>query len=264
MDRSVQEISSLIENMNGDLSGFSGALDTARTQSTALGQSLDGVPAEDLKAAALLLGMTQMRTALNRNNAAFEDDLQLLISLVGEDNTELRSALERIAPHAESGVLTPAGLSDEFRSMAGDVVVASLKGEDVSLKEKAAARMNEIFQVEKDGELVTGTPTQATLARTDKLLEEGDLAGAIAQIEALEGAERDVATPWLDQARATLAAEQMKEMINKMFGGIAQGTQGMTNVVPGMGPRLVQDKESGINILVPAKNPMEKLQDSMP
>ncbi|MEZ5918435.1 MAG: mitofilin family membrane protein [Alphaproteobacteria bacterium] len=264
MDRSVQEISSLIENMNGDMSGFSGALDSARTQSTALGQSLDGVPAEDLKAAALLLGMTQMRTALNRDNAAFDDDLGVLLSLVGEDHTELRGALERMAPHAESGVLTPTGLSNEFRSMAGDVVVASLKGEDVSLKEKAAARMNEIFQVEKDGELVTGTPTQATLARTDKLLEEGDLAGAIAQMETLEGAEREAAAPWLGQAHATLAAKQMKAMITDLFGGISQGADGITNIVPGMGPRLVQDKESGINILVPAKNPMEKLQESMP
>lgn len=264
MDRSIQEISSLLENMNGDLSGFSGALDNARAQSTALGQSLNGVPAEDLKAAALLLGMTQMRTALNRDNAAFGDDLEVLLSLVGEDHTALRGALERMAPHAESGVLTPAGLSNEFRSMAGDVVVASLKGEDVSLKEKAAAKMNEIFQVEKNGELVTGTPTQATLARTDKLLEEGDLAGAIAQIETLQGAERDAAALWLDQARATLAAKQMKTMITDLFGGISQGADGITNIVPEMGPRLVQDKESGINILVPAKNPMEKLQDSLP
>lgn len=71
--------------------------------------------------------------------------------------------------------------------MAGDIVVASLKGEDVSIQEKAQARLNEIMQVEKDGELVTGTDTQATVARAQKMLDEGNIEGAIAELQGLEG-----------------------------------------------------------------------------
>jgi len=121
-----------------------------------------------LKAAGMLLGFTQIRGALNRDGQPFADDLVLLQNLVG-DNPELQAQIEKLAPHAESGVLTPSGLSGEFRTLAGDMVVSSLKGEDVSVKDRASAKLNQLLQIEKDGELVTGTPVQATINRTEGL-----------------------------------------------------------------------------------------------
>lgn len=256
MGRSVSEVSSLINNLNGDMSLFNTTLDSARAQNTALGQSFENVPAEDLKAAALLLGMSQFRASMNRDNQPFEADLQLLMNLVGKDNTELRTALERLAPQAKTGVLTPSGLTGEFKTIAGDIVVASLKGENVSFRDKATARMNELFQIEKDGKLLTGTPTQATVAKTDKLLEEGDLAGAIEQMKTLQGEEAALAEPWINKAQATLMAQHAKNLVTKTLNNISGITAGGASGAS----QLIQNKESGINILVPQKNPIDKIK----
>ena len=232
-------------------------LENARQESTALGTTFEGVPQEDLKAAALLLGMTQMRSSLNRDNDAFNSDLDVLRKLVGDGNPELNAALDRLAPHAQSGVLTPSGLSNEFRTFAGDALVASLSGEDVSVQERASARMHELFSVEQDGELVTGTETQATLARTQHLLNDGDLEGAIGSAQSLDGAAAQAMAPWLDKANATLMAQKVKTLLTNGIDATAKGGSitadgGVLGPFLPSGSRYIEDESSGMNVYVPA------------
>ncbi|MGB0719226.1 MAG: COG4223 family protein [Bdellovibrionales bacterium] len=264
LGKAMQDLQSAL---SGAQAGAGASLDDtlagARDSSEALSQTFEGVPQQDLKAAALLLGMSQFRSSLNRDNEAFDGDLQVLKSLVGEDNTELNAALDRLAPHAQSGVLTPAGLSSEFRTFAGEAVVASLKGEDVTLQERAQARMNELFQVEKDGELISGTPTQAALAQTEQHLQQGDLAAAISAAQSLDGNAAAAIAPWLDQAQATLAAQQVKTMLTKTINASAYGASAVTagglqelgqaaaQATGQGGNRLIRNDETGINIYVP-------------
>jgi hypothetical protein len=246
LDRAIAELSALASSFDNSRGQFDMALQTARTQSTALGQTFEGVPAEDLKAAAMLLAMSQFRESLNRDNASFDEDLQLLENLVGDENAELTQALETLAPHARSGVLTPEGLSKEFRTFAGEAVVASLQGEDVSLTDRAKARLNELLKVEKDGELITGTPTQAKLSAAEKMLDAGDIEGAIGTVETLEGPAAAVTAPWLEKARVTLLAQKMQTILSRGIRGVALG--GGLNA---SGTQLIQDEETGINILRP-------------
>lgn len=245
LDQAVAELSVFLSSMQGQpvpdgspAPSMTDMLESARSQSPTLGQAFEGVAPQDMKAAALLLAMTQFRQSLNRDNAPFEDDLQLVRNLVGEDNPELLASLDRLAPQAQSGVLTPAGLSDEFRTMAGEAVVASLKGEDVSLEERAQASVNKFFAVEKNGELITGTPEQATMAKAEKLLNEGNIESAIAEVETLDGPAALVAAEWLSKAKATLSAEQLKTMLNQGVEAVASGQT-----------TLIQNKELGINVL---------------
>ncbi len=251
-------LSGLQDSVDGSFDGINQVLYAARAQSTVLGQTFEGVPQEELKAAALLLGMTQVRSSLNRNNDAFEGDLDLLLKLVGTGNPELNEALVRLAPHAQSGVLTPAGLSDEFRTLAGDAVAASLQGEDVSMQERAKARLNELFQVEQNGELVSGTPTQAALLKTENLLQEGDLEGAISTAQQLDGGAAQVLAPWIENAEATLVAEQAKGLLNQSITLRAYGSEGGITAsglkpVGASGSQYIQDPESGVNVYVPAQ-----------
>ncbi len=264
LGQSSMELSSL-------LTGFSGisengedditqALQEAQSQKdTALGGVLEGVPPQDLKAAALLLGMTQFRSVLNRDNEPFTDDMALLIKLVGQDNPELNASLERLAPQAEQGVLTPGGLTNEFKSMTGDIIISSLKGEDVSIKERANARINDLFQVEKNGELITGTPTQATLINTQRFLESGDLASAIAQMKTLEGPAAKTAAPWMEHAQNTLMAEQLKSLLTQSINLKAYGRAALTSSGGKSGGRLIHDKSTGIIILKKNDNPLSAL-----
>jgi ribosomal protein S16 len=218
LNKSVSQLYALANSMEGRMDHFDEALVVAREESEALDTTFEGISNEDLKAAAMLVTMSKLRDTLNRGEKPFEEDLQLLMGMVGEEHPELRSSLEKLAPHADKGVLTTEGLSREFRGMAGDIVVSSLKGEDVSVKEKAKARMNEIFQVEKDGEPVTGTDTQATVAKVENKLSSGNLVQAIEELKALEGPAAQTAMPFMDKAEATLQAQQAKELINNLMG----------------------------------------------
>ncbi len=245
LEQSTDELSSLLSR--NDLS-LEDTLDSARTTSPALNQTLEGVPKQDLKAAALLLTMTQLRSSLNRENEAFDGDLALLRKLVG-DNAELNQAIDKLAPHAQSGVLTPSGLSDELRSLTGEVVVASLKGEDVSIKDRAKARLNAVLQIEQDGELVTNTQTQSTLAQTQNLIAQGDIAGAIAQMQTLDGAAAKAAQPWMNQANAALLAQEFKKTLSGVLAAKSAGLSGYTASGGRTGGELIYDPVSGTAVL---------------
>lgn len=178
-----------------------------------LGETLQGVSGNDLKAAAMLLAFSKFRDSLNREEG-FEEDLILLQKLAGEDNQELQSALNRLAPKAKTGVLSPKGLSEELRSATGEIVFSSLQGEDVSIKEKTVARINNVFQVEKEGEPILGTETQLTVARAQKLLDEGNIDQAVRELRTLDGDAGLTAQDFIREAQSTLMAQQAQELIS--------------------------------------------------
>lgn len=232
------------------------SLNRARAQDPLLNQAFAGVAPEDLKAAALLVGFSQFRSILERGDTPFDKDLPLLLDFVGEDNPELRESLLRLAPQAEKGVLSPAGLMTQFKSMAGEAVMSSLQGDDVSFEERAIARLNDVLQIEKNGELVTGTDTQAKIARARTALDTGDVEGAVAELEGLEGPAAQTARPWIDKAQAVILAGQVKQMVSGFMamrlheGGGAKYTarsKGFSGLLP-QAP-VVHDPESDVLIL---------------
>ena len=229
----IGDLNMLMESIQGSGGDLDEALQQAQGEDDALGQTLQGVAPQDLKAAAMLLGLSQFRSSLNRS-APFEEDLALMQKMMGQDDPALQAAIERLAPKAASGVLTPEGLKDEFKGLAGEIVVSSLKGEDVSVKEKARARFNDLLSVEKDGELLTGTDTQATVARAQKMLDEGDVQGALTELQALEGDAAATAQPFINEAQVTLMAEQLQglmtqKVIRRIGGGSGMAAQGGTS-----------------------------------
>ncbi len=213
---SLLQLFNTVDMENKDDGYVNDVLSQARDQSGLLGETLEGVPENELKAAAMLLGLTQMRSSLNRGDDAFDSDLQLLMNMVDEDDVELRAALEKLAPHAKSGVLTPEGLSKEFRSVAGDVVAASLSGEDVSFTDRMSARVNDILKVEKDGELVSGTDTQVTVDKSQKMIEKGQIDEAVKMLKSnLNAKELKPLKPWLNQVEGVLNAQKAQRAIEK-------------------------------------------------
>lgn len=241
-------------------------------------QTFEGVAPEDMKAAAMLLAMAQMRDSLARDNDSFETDLKILKMTAAKDNPALQEAIDRLAPKAKTGVLTPQGLSKEFRGLAGEIVAASLTGEDVSVQDKLKARLNEVMVVEKGGEQISGTATQKTITEAQKKLDQGDVAGAVALLKTLDGAAADKSQPFIANAEATLASQQLQQALGqnvmvKLQGALRDpksinaGTlnnlmgqvQGM---VPGQG--LVSDPDSGFTMLpqspfkVPTAMPQRK------
>ncbi|MBI2234387.1 MAG: uroporphyrinogen III synthase HEM4 [Micavibrio aeruginosavorus] len=188
-----------------------------------LAQTLEGVSPEQLKAAALLIGLSQFRDSMNRSGP-FSEDLALLQTMLGDKDPQLNEAIAQLAPYAEKGVLSPKGLSEELKSLTGEIVVASIAGKDVSVQEKAMARFQEVLKIQKDGKPVMGSDAQAKVARAQALLDSGDVDGAIAELESIEGPARTTVQPVLDQAEITRMAHQVQGMLtNNVMGQIKTG-----------------------------------------
>lgn len=258
LDALVSRLRALTAGAGGDAAAVDSSLETAAKTDPQIGAAFEGVEPGDFKAAAMLVAFTRLREALNRGNTPFEDDLQLLLNLAGDENPELKESLLRLAPHAKSGVLTPSGLSGELRGLAGDIVAASLSGEEVSFEERARARLNEVLRIEKKGELVTGTDTQARIARAEALLEKGEVQAAVGELQGLEGQAAETAQPLLGQAEAVMMAEKVKALISQLTqtrlstGGSAKyttGFKGLSDLVP-TAP-VIRDEESGV-VVMPA------------
>ena len=243
LKNSVDELRAMVENKDAETSINEELAEAQGEEGGALSDTLEGVSGNDLKAAAMLITFSQLRDSLNREEP-FEDDLVLLEKLAGEKNPELQAAIDRLAPHADDGVLTASGLSGEFKGLAGDIVVSSLKGEDISFKEKAKARIGNLLQVEKEGELVTGTETQMTVSKAQKMLDEGDIQGAITELQKLDGEAAQTAQPFIEQAQVSLLAEKVQEMLgndilNKISGQLPIGNMLQGTPIEGLGQTIM-------------------------
>ena len=167
------------QSLDGAMQALVGALQTspdpaqaisdARAINPDVATALDGVAPEDAKAATMLLAFSQLRNSLQRNNDSFDTDLTLLKQTLAKDNPELQAAIDRLSPQAKAGVLTPQGLSNELRSITGEVIEASLTGKDVSIQAKVMSRLSDVVKVEKNGMPITGNETQLTITNAQKM-----------------------------------------------------------------------------------------------
>ena len=244
------------------------AINNARAVNPDVAKTLENVAPEDVQAATALLALTQFRQSIGRNNDSFDTDLSILKNTLAKDNPELQAAIDRLAPQAKIGVLTPDGLSRELKGMTNEIVEASLTGKDISVQEKAMARLNDLIKVEKNGVPITGNETQITIAAAQKMLDAGDVAGAVKTLETLDGAAASKTAPLIEQANATLAAEQLQALLGQNMIGqlqtsirsMAQGgtinTQALQNIIvqvqqmiPGQG--VINNAQGKAEIYVP-------------
>ena len=258
--RSENQLQGIVKSLEGQPELIDDALRIARTNSTALGQTFEDVPDDDLKAAALLFTLTQFRSALNREGQPFNEDMEVLRGLLGEDiSPELETSLQRLTPHAEAGVLSFNGLSNEFRSTAGNIAVAAMRGEDVSISDEASASFDRIMALEENGRPVLPANTAQTLTQTQALLEQGNGTEALSLLQQLQGPEAAAAAPFIRQLEASINAGRLDQAI----GTALQDTFGLG------GPRpinlqdpqqdplgqvmpqsnVISDRESGFGIL---------------
>lgn len=197
----------------------------------------EGVAPEDMKAAAMLIAMAQMRSSLQRSNDSFDEDLALLKRTLPSDDPALAAAIDRLAPQAKYGVLTPDGLSKEFRGLSGDIVSASLSGSDISVTDKAKARLADVFLVEKNGQRVSGTESQIAIAAAQKQLDAGNVQGAVDILKTLDGPAAEKTQPFLEKAQATLMAGDLQGVLSQ---SVVQNVKaGISSMVHGSAPGIV-------------------------
>lgn len=222
-----------------DRASLNQALEAARQQDPALKSVMGSVQTQDLGAAAMLLALGELRGNLTKQKS-FEEDLILLQKFAG-DNPEMQASLARLAPYAKTGVLSRERLQQELKRISADIVMAKLRGEDVSVQDKVMGHLSTLVDVQKNG--VPVDATKAITAQARQQMDQGDIHGAIATLQQLEGVEAEAAQPWLQQAQNTATANDSTMMIIQ---GLMSQLTPAGAAQPGM-PLGVTDAQSGAN-----------------
>jgi uroporphyrinogen-III synthase len=165
------------------------------------------------RAAALVMTLGQLRAAL-ADAAPFAAQLAAAKDLGGADGdfaARLEAPIAALQPFAADGVPTLAQLQAEFpaariaQAAAADAAGTAL-GVESSWLQKTLDRLSELVTVRPVGD-VEGDGALAHLARAEARLGDGDLATAVAEIEALEGQAAQAAAAWLARAKARLTVD---------------------------------------------------------
>lgn len=130
---------------------------------------------------------------------------------VSKGNEVVNAAIASINPAAyQRGIPSPANLIDRFRRVASEVRKASLLPEDAGIASHAASAVLSKMMFTKKGErgLPNGDDVEATLARTEVLLEEGDLESAAREMNGLKGWAGVLSRDWVAETRRVLEVRQ--------------------------------------------------------
>ncbi len=161
--------------------------------------------ASDTGAQAVVLAVGQLREALGRSQP-YSKELQALNVVLG-DNAEMAGAVRALDLYADTGIPTLVSLRRRFASVAGEIVrsAAARKGE--GWVERTVNRLMSLVTIRRVGNGDANT-VDSIVARTEAYLEGANLMAAVKEAETLAGLAAKAVAPWLNDARARLAAEQ--------------------------------------------------------
>ena len=200
------------------------SIEAARRSDRTLNSLLGSVKGKDLAAAAMLLTLNEFRSNVNRNRP-YEQDLVLLRKFAGND-PDMNRSLRRLSPYAEKGVMNRRTLQTEFKGLVVDIVTAKLQGKDISIQKQALKRFNRLSRAGKVND-IKGQHTEAVAARAKLFLDQGDIKGAMRELQTLEGASAQVVEPWMDNAAGYVITDQSS---NALTQNILQGVMGETDL----------------------------------
>jgi hypothetical protein len=187
------------EGLLGRIQGLSERLGGAESRLSSLSDVRE-------RAAALALVSAQLDEAI-RQAAPFDGTLQRLAAL-GGDAPAVHDAVTKLEPLAAGGVPSREELRREFEAVAEEILQRAQAPEGEGMIDQAVRNLKGLVSVRPVGADAEGPGVDARVARAEAKLAQDDLAGAVAEIEGLEGPAAEAAAGWLERARARLTAEQ--------------------------------------------------------
>ncbi|MES1151757.1 MAG: mitofilin family membrane protein, partial [Dongia sp.] len=173
------------------------------------------ITAAEQRRMAVVLALGSLRGALAADKP-YAAGLKAVDLLTGDDadlKSKLAPAIDPLRPLAEKGAPTLAQLqagfpAEQIAEAANAEATAGAVGADQGWSERLINRLSQAVTVRPVGADVEGDGPLAKLARGEAKLKSGDLAGAVAETEGLDGRAAQAAAPWLAQAKARLAEDQ--------------------------------------------------------
>ncbi|KAL5114493.1 MICOS complex subunit mic60 [Pleosporales sp. CAS-2024a] len=168
----------------------------------------------NLKTQHLVVAVEAVKSALDTQATPkpFVTELAALKEIAADDPV-VSAAIASINPAAyQRGVASPALLIDRFRRVAAEVRKAALLPEDAGVASHMASLAMSKVLFKKSG-LAVGQDVEAVLARTEVLLEEGDLDAAAREMNGLQGWAKVLSKDWLAECRRVLEVRQALDVI---------------------------------------------------
>ena len=225
--RTLLEGNQSYKDLLGRFAGFEASLDSLEAEIQAVQNvaTQNQFGATDLKATAMLVALSQTRAMIGRDTD-FSDDLALLKQLVGADkDAELADAFDKLAPHAESGILSRDALRTELDALTTEIIEATLRGEDLSFFERVQARFSRLVRITKDGAPVSTLRVDGALLEAQQSLDTDDLDTAIETLRTLNPQALRVLQPWFDHAQGLQASQLLQNLLRARLNTIALETQ---------------------------------------
>ncbi len=214
------DLQAFIAVRNG-LNELGGKLDVLAKRMEAAERMAAAARAQGLAEAALALTVAQLRQSVDAG-APFAAELAACRAAAGGD-AKVVAAVDALAPHAGAGVATRATLNDEFADTARAIAQSSLKRGQTGWLRALIDRLDALVTIRPVGPDVAGDDPRARAARAETLLDRGDLAGAVRVLGGLADRPAEAAKPWLDKAKARLAAESaVASLESHALAGLAQ------------------------------------------
>ena len=195
-------------NLNGDSTELTPQLTMLDQRIDKLEEALPALStAIDKSAASAKSGAAAIAFANLRNAVAagrpYGAELAAMKSLLPES-----SDLGALPSYAEKGIPTVAELARNLQktSEAGVVPLPQQAPAETSFLDSMIASAKSAVSIRRVGESAAGTEPEANVMRAKAALDQGDLAAAIKDVEALPAPDRDAYAGWLDDARARLSA----------------------------------------------------------
>jgi hypothetical protein len=185
---------------------------------------------------ALMLALLQMREAVDEARP-FPSEYAVFQQLAARQ-PDLVAAAAPLANAAGSGVASRAALRERLTEVAGQAATAAAPSAKPEWWQQALDRLRRLVTIRHidDG---AKTGPEAAVAAGQSALAQGDLRGAIAEVEKLTGADAEVAQPWLRLARRRLAAEtaltHLQELLTARLGA-APSASPASPASPGAAP----------------------------
>lgn len=198
-------------------------------------QSRGGADRTDAVLALLLL---QMREAVEQARP-FPAEYEVFTTFARD--SDLTTAAEPLAEAARNGVASRAVLTKRLAELAGQVATAAEPPGDSDWGEQALARLRGLVTIRRiAGSAQTGP--EAAVSAGQAALARGDLAGAIAALDPLAGANGEAARPWLRMARERLAVETALDRLQKLLTVRLDSTRAAPASAPPNAPREPSEK----------------------
>lgn len=207
------------KNVSDGFSELSARLHALEARENALKEQFTGFARDGAQQEAAALAAIKVSLLANRLRNAAERgqpyrDVLTVLEGTAQDDPVLSGLAIRLAPSADAGVAT----RDELQLAFPDTAVAILDNAPADAEndivDEILDRARRVVRVRRVGTDVPANTVDGRIARAERRLNGGDVAGAVAVLEEFEGSAREAAEPWLERARAHVELQSALESLD--------------------------------------------------